>query len=204
MGPTGNPTTPKRWFMPCCLRLLATNVAPSTSAMLFLLSDGRTRHVRWRRTRRTGAYAFMLSRGRDPASIHTANAACIRENGGATSAHGWPTIGKAGSAAISRGEAHAQQPDSADEARTPRDGRSRRFRRSPRLRQRRRAGRAADLGRAHLAGAGLVRSGRQLGDYHAFHGALCAARCDGQTDAGTTTGAEPCPIVVRVRGWAHL
>src|SRR6516164_11121390 len=38
--------------MPCCLRLLATNAAPSTSAMLFLLSDGRTRHVRWRRTRR--------------------------------------------------------------------------------------------------------------------------------------------------------
>src|ERR1700751_4501155 len=39
MGPTGNPTTPKRWFMPCCLRLLAINVAPSTSLMLFLLLD---------------------------------------------------------------------------------------------------------------------------------------------------------------------
>src|ERR1700747_2624937 len=39
MGPTGNPTTPKRWFMPCCLRLLAIKVAPSTSLMLFLLLD---------------------------------------------------------------------------------------------------------------------------------------------------------------------
>src|ERR1700761_7308494 len=37
IGPTGNPTTPKRWFMPCCLRLLAIKVAPSTSLMLFLL-----------------------------------------------------------------------------------------------------------------------------------------------------------------------
>src|SRR5215469_18823641 len=66
IGPTGNPTTPKRWFMPCCLRLLAINVAPSTSDMLFLLFDGRTRHVRWRRTRRAGDYAFMADRGRDP------------------------------------------------------------------------------------------------------------------------------------------
>src|SRR6516162_4748975 len=72
IGPTGNPTTPKRWFMPCCLRLLATNVAPSTSAMLFLLFDGRTHHVRWRRTRRAGDYAFMSDRGRDPARSRSA------------------------------------------------------------------------------------------------------------------------------------
>src|SRR5258705_6770598 len=40
IGPTGNPTTPKRWFMPCCLRLLAINVAPSTSLIVSSCWDG--------------------------------------------------------------------------------------------------------------------------------------------------------------------
>src|SRR6185295_18062877 len=35
IGPTGNPTIPNRWSMPCCLRLRAIRVAPSTSLMLF-------------------------------------------------------------------------------------------------------------------------------------------------------------------------
>src|SRR6266568_5975948 len=39
IGPTGNPTTPNKWSMPCCFRLLAIKVAPSTSLMLFLLLD---------------------------------------------------------------------------------------------------------------------------------------------------------------------
>src|SRR6202030_4402020 len=39
IGPTGNPTTPNKWSMPCCLRLPAIKVAPSTSLMLFLLLD---------------------------------------------------------------------------------------------------------------------------------------------------------------------
>ena len=42
----------------------------------------------------------------------------------------------------------------------------------------------ADLGRARFAGADLVRSGRDAGAHHAVHGALRAARRDGEADAG--------------------
>src|SRR5581483_3362577 len=35
IGPTGKPTMPNRWSMPCCLRLRAIRVAPSTSLMCF-------------------------------------------------------------------------------------------------------------------------------------------------------------------------
>src|SRR5690242_16896115 len=34
IGPTGNPTIPNMWSMPCCLRLRAIRVAPSTSLMV--------------------------------------------------------------------------------------------------------------------------------------------------------------------------
>ena len=62
---------------------------------------------------------------------------------------------------------------------------------------RRRAGGPADLGRARLAGADLVRPGRDAGDHHAVHGALRAARRDGEADARQAAGAEPGRIVVR-------
>src|SRR5438067_5824696 len=39
IGPTGNPTMPNMNLTPCCLRLLATKVAPSTSLMSDLLSE---------------------------------------------------------------------------------------------------------------------------------------------------------------------
>src|SRR5881628_1715864 len=39
IGPTGNPTIPNMNLTPCCLRLLATKVAPSTSLMSALLSE---------------------------------------------------------------------------------------------------------------------------------------------------------------------
>ena len=68
MGPTGNPTTPKRWFMPCCLRLLAIKVAPSTSLMLFLLLDradaDRCRQVRGPKKSPPRDYAFMAGPGK--------------------------------------------------------------------------------------------------------------------------------------------
>src|SRR5262245_58535355 len=39
IGPTGNPTIPNMYLTPCCLRLLAIRVAPSTSAISSLLSE---------------------------------------------------------------------------------------------------------------------------------------------------------------------
>src|SRR6185295_18208346 len=54
IGPTGNPTMPNMNWTPCRLRLLATRVAPSTSAMSFLLSEWGRLHdpvgpeLRWR------------------------------------------------------------------------------------------------------------------------------------------------------------
>ena len=59
--------------------------------------------------------------------------------------------------------------------------------------------RAADLGDACLGGADLVRPGRDAGDHHPVHGALRAARRDGEADAGQAAGAVPRRIVVRRR-----
>ena len=53
------------------------------------------------------------------------------------------------------------------------------------------AGRPADLGRARLAGADLVRPGRDAGHHHAVHGAVRAARRHGEADAGQPDRAEP-------------
>ena len=63
----------------------------------------------------------------------------------------------------------------------------------------RRAAGPADLGRARLAGADLVRPGRDAGHHHALHGAVRAARRDGEADAGQAAGAEPGRVVVRRR-----
>ena len=71
-------------------------------------------------------------------------------------------------------------------------------------RARRRAAGPADLGRARVAGADLVRSGRDLGDHHAVHDAVRAARCDGEADAGQPAGAEPGRVVGGVEGRAAL
>ena len=79
-----------------------------------------------------------------------------------------------------------------------------RARRCSGLSQRGRAGGTTDLGCAHLAGANLVRSGGYLGDHHAVHGALRAARRGRETDAGTNTGAKLGAIVVGLGGWPHL
>ena len=62
-------------------------------------------------------------------------------------------------------------------------------------RRRRRQG-AADLGRPCLAGADLVRPGRDLGHHHAVHDAVRAARRDGEADAGQADGAEPRRVLV--------
>ena len=62
----------------------------------------------------------------------------------------------------------------------------------------------ADLGRARLAGADLVRPGRDLGDHHAVHGALRTARRAGKADAGKAAGAEPRRILVGVGGRPQL
>jgi len=53
-----------------------------------------------------------------------------------------------------------------------------------------------DLGRAHHAGFPLARSRRDRGHHHAVHGALRAARCAGEANAGRHQHAEP----GRVRG----
>src|SRR5205085_3648747 len=45
--------------MPCCLRLLAIKVAPSTSLMLFLLLDRADAEARSRRKSPSTDYAFM-------------------------------------------------------------------------------------------------------------------------------------------------
>src|SRR4051812_10952431 len=62
----GNPTTPNRWSMPCCLRLLASRVAPSTSLMLSssgpiarLRIDDRLAKGVW--PREDGCYAMAMT-----------------------------------------------------------------------------------------------------------------------------------------------
>ena len=69
-----------------------------------------------------------------------------------------------------------------------------------RRRARGRAARAADLGHPRLARADLVRSGRDAGHHHAVHGALRAARRDGQGHAGQAAGAVPGRVVVDLGG----
>ena len=58
--------------------------------------------------------------------------------------------------------------------------------------------RAAHLCDACVGRADLVRSGGDAGDHHPVHGALRAARRDGEADAGQAAGAVPGGIVDRV------
>ena len=60
---------------------------------------------------------------------------------------------------------------------------------------RRRARGSADLGRAHLAGAHVVRPGRDLRDHHAVHGALRVTRRGCEALAGQPHGARSGRVV---------
>src|SRR6185437_4032412 len=62
---------------------------------------------------------------------------------------------------------------------------------------RRCAGRASDMGRTHLPGANLVRSGRDAGHHHAVHVDVRDARRDGEADAWRPAYAVPRGILVR-------
>ena len=62
---------------------------------------------------------------------------------------------------------------------------------------RRRAIGTADLGRSHLAGADLVRPGRDAGDHHALHGDVRVARRAGEADARPADGRRASP-----RSWS--
>ncbi len=68
----------------------------------------------------------------------------------------------------------------------------------------RRAPRPADLGRAHLAGADLVRPGGDLGDHYPLHDPVRVARCTGEADARSAVGSEPGRVVDCCRGRAQL
>ena len=59
-----------------------------------------------------------------------------------------------------------------------------------------RTGGTARLWRAYLAGADLVRPGRDAIPRHAIHDLLRAARCDAEADAGRADGAQPGGILV--------
>ena len=61
-----------------------------------------------------------------------------------------------------------------------------------------------DLGRSHLARPDLVRPRGDARDRHAVHGALRAARRDGEADAGQRHGAEPGRVVEPVQGRPRL
>ena len=78
----------------------------------------------------------------------------------------------------------------------------------PRARRRRpgerRARRHHDLGRAHHAGLPVARSRGDRRHHHAVHGAVRAARRDGETHAGRDQHAEPRRVVDGVEGRAHL
>ncbi len=85
-------------------------------------------------------------------------------------------------------------------------GRKRRraFRRRAAHRSRRCSGRPTDLGAARLGAADLVRPGRHTGDHQPVHDPLCAARRDGQTDAGQSAGAVAGGIMVHLGGQPDL
>ena len=70
---------------------------------------------------------------------------------------------------------------------------------TPRLARAAAPRRAADLGGSRLAGADLVRSGRHAGADHAVHGALRAARRDGEADAGQRSRRRASPNRGRCR-----
>src|ERR1044071_4960819 len=65
-GCTGNPTIPNMYSTPCFLRLRATSVAPSTSAMRSLLSECERRHHTPRRSRREDDRLAGALRVEDP------------------------------------------------------------------------------------------------------------------------------------------
>jgi peptide/nickel transport system substrate-binding protein len=59
-------------------------------------------------------------------------------------------------------------------------------------------------GRPCLARAHVVRACRGVRHHHAVHGALCAARCGGQTDARQGACAKPCRVLYRAEdGRSH-
>src|SRR5437773_12516216 len=68
-GPTGKSTTPNKWSMPCCFKLRAIKVAPSTSLIVFSCQiGGSATSPVGRKLDRRSDYAF-IRRGEKPSSF---------------------------------------------------------------------------------------------------------------------------------------